>query len=276
MKYVFLLILVFILTIFLILFRVSPCDQPIKYRVDIVDPKFNLDREQFVKDVSDAQEIWSKAYGKNLFVYDPKGDLSINLVFDERSQLKEEISQKENQVKTQEDTLKPRIADYENQVATFKQQAADYNAKVNYWNLKGGAPPDIYKELNQQQQSLREESVRLNTLAGSLNQTASDFNAQVSDLNQTVDIFNSNLSMRPEEGVYDQRENKITIYFNVTRAELVHTLAHELGHVLGIEHVTNKEALMFTLTNQTLTPYPEDLSQLHKVCQPKPLWEFLP
>ena len=274
MKNIFLLIPVFLLVIFLILFRVSPCDQPIKYRIDTVDPKFNLDREQFVKDVNAASEIWSKAYGKNLFVYDSKGDLSVNLVFDDRSQLKEEITQRENQVKTEGDVLKPKISDYENQVNAFKQKASDYNTKVNYWNSKGGAPADIYKELNQEQQSLKEESDRLNALAASLNRTADNFNAQINVLNETVDTFNANLSVRPEEGIFDPKSNKINVYFNVDRFELVHTLAHEFGHALGVEHVTNKDAIMYTFANQTITPFPEDISGLQKVCQPKPLWEM--
>lgn len=276
MRNIFGLLLIFSVVIFLALFRVSSCDRPTKYRIDIVDPKFNLDREQFVKDVDAASQIWSKVYGKNLFVYDSKGDLSVNLVFDDRSQLKEEITQRENQVKTQESALKPKISDYENQVNAFKQKAADYNTKVNYWNSKGGAPADIYKELNLEQQSLKEQSDRLNALALSLNQTADNFNAQINVLNETVDTFNANLSLQPEEGIFDSKTNTINVYFNVDHFELIHTLAHEFGHALGVEHVTNKEAIMYTFTNQTVTPFPEDISGLQKVCQPKPLWEYLP
>lgn len=38
-----------------------------------------------------ASQIWSSAEGQNLFVYDPQGDLSINLIYDERQSLTKKI-----------------------------------------------------------------------------------------------------------------------------------------------------------------------------------------
>ncbi len=74
----------------------SVCDQAIHYHVDTVDPKFNLSRDSFSSDVSQAAQIWKDAVGKNLFVYDEKGELSINLIYDERQSLTNQINQMEN------------------------------------------------------------------------------------------------------------------------------------------------------------------------------------
>ena len=59
----------------------SLCDKPIAYKVDTVDSKFNLSRDEFISDVDQATKIWENPSGKDLFVYDPKAELSINLIF---------------------------------------------------------------------------------------------------------------------------------------------------------------------------------------------------
>src|SRR5258708_32096861 len=70
----------------------SVCDQPIGYKVDTVDKRFNLSREQFLADIKTAEAVWEKPYGKNLFDYDPAGKLSINLIFDARQSLNNQIN----------------------------------------------------------------------------------------------------------------------------------------------------------------------------------------
>ncbi len=253
----------------------SFCDRPIHYRVDSVDPKFNLSRDEFMADINQAVGIWDKAIDKNLFVYDPKGDLSINLIYDERQSLTSRISQLENKVQSDKQALNPKVSEYQKLSTDFKQKLADLNSQIEYWNSKGGASPDEYKKLIQQQQDLQTEANNLNAMARSLNLSANQYNLQINDLNQTIDIFNNALEERPEEGIFKGPENRIEIYFNISKQELVHTLAHELGHALGLGHVSNPAAIMYSKTSQKIILVDEDRLALEDICKKHSIFEII-
>src|SRR3989338_10683635 len=134
----------------------SLCDSPIAYRIDTVDPKFNLSREEFAFDVDQATKIWEVPSGKDLFVFDSKGELSINLIFDERQSLTNQINQLEGEVKTNQQNLTPQISEYKKQSSELEVKLQEFKKEVSYWNSKGGAPEDVYNRLIQNQKDLQE------------------------------------------------------------------------------------------------------------------------
>lgn len=253
----------------------SLCDQPIKYKIDTVDPKFNLSRQEFTSDVDQATQIWEQPVGKDLFVDDPKGELSINLIFDERQSLTNQINQLENQVQENKQNLTPQINEYKKESADFETKLENFKKEVNDWNSKGGAPEDVYNRLIQEQRNLQKEADRLNQLAKSLNLSSQDYNSQVTQLNQTIRTFNADLAQRPEEGIFKGPENRIEIYFNISHSELIHTLAHELGHALGLSHIQPPKSIMYGKTNQMLILSPDDLVALEEVCKRHNYFEIL-
>lgn len=254
---------------------ISACDTPIHYRIDIVDPKFNLSKDQFTIDTKKAADIWNKAYGKDLFVYDPRASLSINLIYDQRQFLDSQITNLESQLNNLKGTLDPQIAQYQTDLANFKAKLADLNNQIDSWNKKGGAPPDVYNQLLQEQKSLQAEADRLNVEAKSLNLTTQNFNVQVGNFNNQVNVFNEALTQRPEEGIYIGDTNRIEIYFDITYNELIHTLTHELGHARGLPHTSNPVSIMYPKTNDVIIPAKEDLSELNMVCAKKSLFETI-
>lgn len=253
----------------------SFCDKPILYRVDTVDPKFNLSRDEFMADINQATEIWNKTTDKNLFVYDPKGDLSINLVYDERQSLTSQINQLENKVQSKRESLNPQVSEYKRLSLDFKQKLSDLNSQIEYWNSRGGAPPDEYAKITAQQQDLQKEADSLNAMAQSLDISADAYNAEVKQLNQTINTFNNTLEERPEEGIFKGPENRIEIYFNISKPELVHTIAHELGHALGLDHVSNPAAIMYPKTSQKIKLTEADIVILEDVCRRYNIFELI-
>lgn len=253
----------------------SLCDEQIHFKINRVDAKFGLTPTAFIDRSAKAAGIWNEAYGEKVFVYDPIGALTVNLIYDERQRLTNQINQLSNKISTAEENLKPNIARHQEEVAVFQKKIDSFDAKVNYWNNRGGAPEDDYNKLLSEQNALKTETENLNTRAQELNQSAVVFNSEIANYNSTVSEFNSTLKERPEEGLFDGKNNTISIYFYITNKELVHTLAHEFGHALKMGHLDNPDAIMFSKTHSKITPTPEDLEELIRVCKRSPIWELL-
>lgn len=249
----------------------SRCDEPITYRIATIDNRFNVSKAEFLTDTRTATAIWNEAAGKDLFVYDPQGEIAVSLIYDERQSLNSQINQLDNQLQQQDKSLKPEIASYDQQSAAFERQLTALNQEIESWNEKGGAPPEEYERLKNEQAKMQQQAAALETQADELNQSADSFNNQVKTLNQTVDNFQDVLTVKPEEGLYisDKNGKRIQVYFNTSKQELVHTLAHEFGHALGLDHIPNKQAIMYAQTNDVTGLSFEDLAAMRQACREK-------
>ncbi len=251
------------------IFYQSQCDTPTTYRIGNVDPNFNMTRDQFMGNVKEAGVIWSSARNRTLFAYDPKGDITINLIYDKRQLLNNQIDELNTEVKSKQQDLDPQIEAYKNRASEFKNKMVSLNKDIDSWNNRGGAPPEEYEKLKSRQNALEQEAAELQKEALRLNQSTSEYNEQVGVLHQTVENFNQELQFKPEEGEYivDNGVETINVYFDNSREELIHTLAHELGHALSIGHNNNPLSIMYPQTTETISLSPDDIAGLEKACE---------
>ena len=244
------------------LFFYYPCEHPVIFHLGSIDSRFKLSQSEAQKDISAATAIWGPQY----FRLDPGAKLTVNFVYDQRSGLVTEINSEQNKIDSSKDSLAAKISVFNAKAKTLEQKIAELNTEITKWNSQGGAPEDIYKQLLAQQKDLQTQSQALRQEGIEINQEAKKFNLQVDELNSTINNFNDLLAAKPEEGLFNGPEHRIDIYFVNSRDELVHTLAHEFGHALGMDHVAGSTSIMYSYTSKSLSPTSQDLAELSRAC----------
>lgn len=267
---------------------ISPCNIAMGYKIGRFDTNFGISKVKFIDEIDRAAALWGDEYGKRLFFYNENGPLTINLIYDERQARTESVNNLALEIQNAKESAEVLKNTYEQEKAIYigdgeqlTKESEEFNAryklyadKVALYNSQGGAPTDIYNEMSKELQTLKQMSQDLSTRRDALIQFMESINLKVKKYNEFVAYINSLIEQsnalgakKFTEGRFSPRTNTIDIYQYNDLVKLRRVIAHELGHVIGINHTESMYSIMYAVNSDTsLALGNDDKIALTEVC----------
>lgn len=244
-----------------------PFDTRLRFKVEQVDPGFGLTREEVIQLAQEAIEIWHRGTGRNdLMVYDDNAQLSIKLIYDHRQQEYDALKQTtqkllrdEAQYQRQAENLTASRDHLDQQQRHLLEQRNLLQIQFQQLLQRRNQPGLSAYQREQLQQEFNElqlKSERFQREAEYLQQQQLAFNTQVSAYQSSVQSHQNNITLAQQrfpprqfhKGVF--KGDEIHVYQFDAQDDLRLTLAHELGHALGLLHHEDPEALMYPILGE--------------------------
>ena len=255
-----------------------------------MDPRFRVTRGELLSALRRAEAVWEDAIGIDLFRYSEDGPLVVHLLYDDRQKtaqdnerLTDDIERIADRVVKARATYDRTKAQYETKrraheaaLAAHEARLAAYNRRVETWNARGGGSAAEQDHLRREEDAVGASAVageksrlEVNALAEKANQLSKRVNEMADEVNANVDVVNASAGREFKQGRYvrDQSGQRIEVFEFLGTVDLVHLLAHEMGHALDLQHNEQPQSIMYgSNTTQTLRPTAEDLAPLRAKC----------
>jgi multidrug efflux pump subunit AcrB len=247
-----------------------PFDSRLRFKIAEVDSRFGLTQQQVIQLSEEAIQIWHQGTGREYFVYDPNAQLSIRLIYDDRQENFNAMKQTEKKLTEQlqhterdSENISSAQQNLDHLQNSIKQRRYQLDYEFEQLQKEQNALREQHNASTESQQQLIQKRWRLEEQKNQLQQDIDYFNRKSQGLNSQVHLHNKNADQLREDAMqalrrFPPREfhkgifmgDQIQIYQFDTEDDLRLTLAHELGHALGIEHHADPQALMYPMLEQ--------------------------
>ena len=253
----------------------QPCGQPIEYTIGIISPTYQLSEAKLKKILSDIDQAWSSAAGKELFRYNENAGIKVNIIYDEQQRFLDEeksISSRIQHEKRSYKIAEQKLSQLKERYTQIKKEYDD--ALAEYKKMMKKPSTQIKNDVARQAYEVEQKRKELNDLAQQLNKKVEVMNGISDRIDKMVANYNADFDTTREYNQGDYQKNitdaSINIYSYRDLHELKLVLAHEMGHAIGLKHVENSESIMYYLIKDqlpdSLTFSAQDRAALQDLC----------
>lgn len=247
----------------------TPCQNPLTYRLGEVDTRFGITETEVKEAMNSASALWAGALQRPLAVYDEEGDVIINLVYDDRQQMVDGELRFRGRIQSEQTLTDQLQNEYDRKKMEFDQRSENYvdlaretRAKLNelnHWvqekNESGGIAQDELQNFEQRKAEVERMQAEvlngretLDRQASYINRLSERLNRRIEDKNKLIDEYNEEFAgeSRFAKATFQRIGDGgvITVNQFLSKKELPLLMAHELGHALGLDHVSNPRSVM--------------------------------